>query len=128
MVIALGIVDGFKRLVLSRFEEKIEKRKFGINEKRDAREALLNIISWGQASNFAHFPAFNDIAHIIKMENKILSFDEDLATNIDSFLAYWIIYESLLVKKSISLDFKMEHYKKIKSLVNDLVPRINKLA
>jgi len=137
---ALGIHDLIKLFLGSHVEDWIEERRFGIKERKEARESLLNMLAMGKSNYYTTFPSKADIAHITKISFKIEAFDEKFAEEIGLFTLLWKFYQELTIKRHSSfraskpedqkaqIKLASSIQKRIAELHKILIPKINALA
>lgn len=117
---SLGIVEIYKLWLRSRLEDQIEKRRFGIKEKREIRESLLNAFATARQGHWRRLPEPADLAHVHKMIYKVEGFNNFLARELKAYIALWtyFIYQ---LKPAEDIE------KKLEEINNTVVPKVEKL-
>lgn len=128
---ALGVGEIYKLWLRSKIEDQIEKRRFGIKEKREIRESLLNTFAIAKQGHWRRLPEPPDLAFLHKMIFKIHGFDKVLADELNTYVGLWtvFIYEPKPLNPSEERKKLLLYIEKKLNEINDtVIPKIDRLA
>lgn len=124
ILVALGIFEATKRIILAPIDERFAKRKATIKENRKLSDQIREVCSEGQDSVWRKEPESS--RHIQDLVNKSLAIDERLSAYLMELLVRWK-WRSTRPKNEYDKHSDEDERKILRELSNTIVRLANNL-